>query len=252
VIRIFENALNGLGFAAIALAIFYAIIDMLAARHRLLAEHAQLSQEIPGCAEQLELRSAAVQTEDIPNRLLRMIRSNTERIQRTIVGLRLLSRDAAGDPFVNTPVAGIILNTVELCQERFRLRSVDIEKETPGPDIAIECRPSQIGQVILNLLNNSFDAVKDLPEKWIKVTVTDGEEWVEIAIEDSGWGIPKETVDRLFVPFFTTKSARHGLGLGLSISRAIIDAHHGEMALDASCSHTRFIVRLPKHQPREC
>jgi len=422
-IRTFENALNGLGFAAIALAIFYALIDMLAARHRLLAEHAELSQEIAnrkrieealrksevkyrelvenansiilrmdragrvtfinefaqrffgfaeheilgrsvvgtivppedsegrdlaamiqgivenpldyannenenmrsngervwiawtnkpivdaagyvqetlcvgnditsrvrtekllaeqrtqmiesarlaslgtmagsiaheinnplaviaGCAEQLESRAAAPQTDDIPSRLLRMIRGNTERIQRTIQGLRSLSRDASGDPFVKTPVANIILNTVELCRERFRLNSIDIENETPGPDVAIECRPSQIGQVILNLLNNSFDAVKELPEKWIKLTVIDREEWVEIAVEDSGWGIPKETADRLFVPFFTTKSTQRGLGLGLSISHAIIDAHHGEMILDPSCSHTRFLVRLPKHQP---
>jgi C4-dicarboxylate-specific signal transduction histidine kinase len=178
-----------------------------------------------------------------------MIRGNTERIQRTIQGLRSLSHDASGDPFQKTPVANIILNTVELCQERFRLNSIDIRNETPGPNVAIECRPSQISQVILNLLNNSFDAVKELPEKWIKLTVTDRKECVEIAVEDSGWGIPKETADRLFVPFFTTKSAQRGLGLGLSISHAIIDAHHGEMILDSSCSHTRFLVRLPKRQP---
>jgi len=206
---------------------------------------------IAGCAEQLEARAAAAKTDDpLMDKLLRMIRSNTGRIQKTIQGLRSLSRDASGDPFAKSPLATIIGGTVELCQERFRLNNIHIETEMPDPALVIECRPAQIGQVLLNLLNNSFDAVKDSPEKWIRLTVADGEEWVEIAVVDSGSGLSEGIADRLFVPFVTTKSEQHGLGLGLSISHAIVEAHHGEIANDAGCDHTRFVVRLPKRQPQ--
>jgi len=205
---------------------------------------------IAGCTEQLETHMTAAKTNDeLADKLLQMIRRNTERIKKTIQGLRSLSRDASNDPFEKSSIATIIRSTVDLCQEQFRLNNIRIETETTDPAIAIECRPSQIGQVVLNLLNNSFDAVKDLPERWIRLTVADEGEWVEIAVEDSGTGIPKDIADRLFVPFFTTKSEQHGLGLGLSISHAIIDTHHGAIATDSSCSHTRFLVRLPRHQP---
>jgi len=205
---------------------------------------------ISGCAEQLEIGATTPQMNDaVANKLLRMIRSNTDRIQKTILGLRALSRDASGDPFVNSSLSILIENTVALCQERFRLSSIRLELDMPSQPLSFECRPSQVGQVLLNLLNNSFDAVKDLPEKWIKLSTALRGDWVEIAVEDSGSGIPKEIAGQLFVPFFTTKSERHGLGLGLSISHAIIEAHHGEIAVDASGSHTRFVVRLPIRQP---
>lgn len=205
---------------------------------------------ISGCAEQLEIGATAPQVNDaVANRLLRMIRSNTDRIQKTILGLRALSRDATSDPCVNSSLTLLIESTVALCQERFRLNSIRLEVEMPSEDLAFECRPAQIGQVLLNLLNNSFDVVKDLPEKWIRLSTALRGDWVEIAVEDSGPGIPKEISEQLFVPFFTTKSEQHGLGLGLSISHAIVEAHHGEIAVDASSSHTRFVVRLPVCQP---
>ena len=205
---------------------------------------------IAGCIEQLETKAIAAQTlGDLAKGLLPMIHRNVERIQKTIQGLRALSRDASEDPFASASVDTIIQNTIELCQERFRRHDIHFEIGIPVPAVSIECRSSQISQVILNLLNNAFDAVKDLPERWIRLTVTDLEAAVRIAVEDSGPGIPKDIVDRLFVPFFTTKPEQLGLGLGLSISRIIVKQHRGEIALDFSCSHTRFLVRLPRHQP---
>lgn len=205
---------------------------------------------IAGCIEQLEAGGATSGIDtDLAHRLLPMIHRNIERIQKTIQGLRSLSREASGDPFVRASVESIVADTVELCRERFRLCRIHFEIAGPIPVISIECRPSQISQVILNLLNNSFDAVKELPERWIGLAVVDLGEEVEIAVEDSGPGLPREIAERVFVPFFTTKPEQRGLGLGLSISRVIIEAHHGELAADSLCNHTRFFARLPKRQP---
>lgn len=206
---------------------------------------------IAGCAEQLEARSGDGQADgEFTRRLLQMIRRNVQRIQKTIQGLRSLSRDASGDPFTEASVAAIIGDAAEPCHERFRIHDIDFDTGMPDPSVTIECRPSQISQVVLNLLNNSFDAVKDLPDRWIRLSVAELGEQVEIAVEDSGPGIPKELLEHLFVPFFTTKSDDHGLGLGLSISQAIVEAHQGEIGTDSSNRHTRFFVRLPKCRHR--
>ncbi len=204
---------------------------------------------IAGCAEQIE--NLAMNADTAPattKQLAGMMRRNASRIQRIVQGMRELSRDGSGAPFVPTPVVSIIADVLELCQERFRLHDVRIENVCPDDSLLIECRPSQICQVVLNLLNNSFHAVENLPEKWVKLDIADFGKQIEIAISDSGAGIPKEIADHIFTPFFTTKFEQHGLGLGLSISRSIVEAHHGEIALDPSCNNTRFVIRLPKRE----
>lgn len=205
---------------------------------------------IAGCVEQLEASGPDTpENDELARRLLALIRDNTYRIQKTIQGLRSLSRDASGDPFVEHPLAGIFENTVELCQQRFRVNGVRLEVCSPDPALTIECRPAQVAQILINLLNNAFDAVRNSPEKWVKLTAVASEGQVEIAVEDSGPGFPPEVADRLFVPFFTTKSEKEGLGLGLSISHAIVAAHGGDMAADTLSGHTRFVFRLPRlHQ----
>ncbi len=205
---------------------------------------------IAGCIEQLEACTAdAAEGRELSGRLLPMIQRNIARIKKTIQGLRALSRDASEEPFASASMAAIIEDTLVLCQERFRLHGICLEVEEPVPAVSIECRPSQICQVLLNLLNNSFDALKNLSSKWIRIMVIDTGNGVEIAVEDSGPGIPEDIAGHLFVPFFTTKPVQSGLGLGLSISRVIAEAHHGELAIDSSCPHTRFVLRLPKRQP---
>jgi signal transduction histidine kinase len=62
--------------------------------------------------------------------------------------------------------------------------------------------------------------------------------------------VPLELRDKIFDPFFTTKGRNKGIGLGLSISQKIVESHHGELILDADFPNTRFLVRLPKRQPR--
>lgn len=173
------------------------------------------------------------------------IMSTCERISNIIKGLKSFSRNADKDPFALTYLKDILNETIEICRERFHLSGIILKIGTI-PDVNIYARPCQISQVILNLLNNSYDAIKDQKEKWIELGLVQvNEHLIEFSIADSGHGIPKEIADKIMSPFFTTKPVGKGTGLGLSISKEIIEAHSGTLSLDDSSPHTRFVIRLP-------
>ena len=115
-------------------------------------------------------------------------------------------------------------------------------------DIFIECNPTQITQVLVNLLNNARDAIGDLSTKWIRVSVNDFEDIVEIKIIDSGKGIPLETVKKMFNPFYSTKEIGKGTGLGLSLSKTFIETHGGTFTYNENTINTEFVIVLPKKQ----
>jgi PAS domain S-box-containing protein len=112
----------------------------------------------------------------------------------------------------------------------------------------------QLQQVIMNLVTNAIDAMKPITDRpqtlRLKSEVRDGE-YVLVTVEDSGTGIDPEKMDRLFETFFTTKP--HGMGMGLSICRSIIEAHHGRLWASAGAKHgSVFRFELPlKQEPAE-
>jgi C4-dicarboxylate-specific signal transduction histidine kinase len=105
--------------------------------------------------------------------------------------------------------------------------------------------PIQLEQVLLNLLNNSRDAVAGSDEKRIRVSSLVAEAAVFLAVEDSGPGIPVELEERIFDPFFTTKDVGQGTGLGLSIVYGIVKDHDGQISADNTTSGARFVIQLP-------
>lgn len=170
----------------------------------------------------------------------------TERIAKTVAGLRNFSRDGSRDPFVPKSMAELISETAALCEERMKNHGVTFILPEVGSDIMVDCRSVEISQVLLNLLNNAYDAVQARGEKWIKVGLElDGSD-VLLSVTDSGPGISEEVQARLFQPFFTTKEVGKGTGLGLSISIGIVDAHKGALSYDRTCPNTKFVVRLPR------
>ena len=130
-----------------------------------------------------------------------------------------------------------------MCHERFKTNGVNL---TVGevPDVFIRCRATQISQVLINLLNNSYDAIETLPEKWVKVELDAGSERARIRIVDSGLGIPLEIRDKILNPFFTTKEIGKGTGLGLSVSKGIIDEHGGVLSVPENVKNTTFEIEL--------
>lgn len=180
--------------------------------------------------------------------LLKMIETTVERIAKIVSGLKSFSRDATQEPFHNVSIKKIIAETLILCQEKMKNHGIDLRVADIPDSLQVSCREIQISQVLLNLLNNAYDAIEPLPEKWIQIECTEQGDHVELSITDSGPGIPPEIQDKLFQPFFTTKGVGKGTGLGLSISQGILKAHHGKFFLGKS-KNTQFLIQLPKRQP---
>lgn len=176
------------------------------------------------------------------------ISRTADKIARIIKSLRSFAREGTQDPFELAPIRQIIEETLEFCRQRFYNHGIEIELVDIDPDLEIECRLVQIEQVLLNLLNNSFDAIQNLEEKWIKISVKEFDDNIEIYIADSGHGIDPKIAEQIMMPFFTTKEVGKGTGLGLSISAGILRSHGGNLILKKDEKHTTFVMQLPKWQ----
>ena len=152
-------------------------------------------------------------------------------------------------------VYDIINQTVSLIRTIIKKDQIDlvIALQENLPDI--KCRSQQIQQVLMNLLTNARDASNEKfpqthPDKAILLTCgqfqKEGRKWIRIKVEDHGKGIPKAIQDKIFEPFFSTKTKDKGTGLGLSISFGIVQDHHGRLYMQTREGHyTRFILELP-------
>jgi signal transduction histidine kinase len=137
---------------------------------------------------------------------------------------------------------------MELCQERMRNRDIKLHFDSSNPEQKISGKYVMLLQIIVNLLNNSIDAVTTSQDRWIRLELIVKGQELHVAVEDSGAGIPEHLRDRIKSPFFTNKPIGKGTGLGLSIVDGIIRDRGGEFFLDTKAPHTRFVVRFPLAQ----
>ncbi|MBC7693516.1 MAG: PAS domain-containing protein [Methylotenera sp.] len=205
---------------------------------------------IYGKAEQLVWLAKKSQVDsELVEDTAKKIKETVIRISKIVKSLRAFSREGSQDPFQITQIGGIIQDTVELCHQKLRHHGVEFRVlDAEASEERIECRPVEISQVLLNLLNNSFDAIMGLSEKWIELRVVKSGDHLLLTLTDSGSGIPGPVREKLFEPFFTTKEVGKGTGLGLSVSKGIIESHGGSMKIDHDSPHTRFVIRLPVRQ----
>ena len=106
--------------------------------------------------------------------------------------------------------------------------------------------PQDIGRVLLNLINNAFQAVADMKKPEVIVTTKKLDNAIEIRVSDKGPGIPEQIREKIFQPFFTTKPTGQGTGLGLSLSYDIVKAHGGEIKVESEMRKgSEFVISLP-------
>lgn len=169
-----------------------------------------------------------------------------EKITRIIKALRTFSRNSENDPMEKASVNQIINSTLDLCREKFLTAGIKLNIEV-DPELTIKCRPTEISQVILNLLNNAFDASTGSDNSSITIKAHKLHQQVEILISDNGQGISAHVVDKIMHPFFTTKEVGKATGLGLSISKGLVEGHQGTLTYVPGSGPTIFQILLPKY-----
>ena len=182
---------------------------------------------------------------------LSAIENNSIRIDKIIQSLKSVSRKSDRDPFEQVSIRKIIDEAVEISKERLNKSQISFDysfDDIIDYDYKILARSSEIVQVLVNLFNNSFDAVKMTPQPWIKICLFLKGDRFQIEVVDSGESISAEVVSKMMQPFFTTKTAGSGTGLGLSVSKQIIKNHNGELFYDENSKHTKFIFQLKRSE----
>jgi signal transduction histidine kinase len=173
------------------------------------------------------------------------IAGTVDRSTKIVQSLRAFSRETSQNDKVEYAVSRIVSDALDLCYEKFKIHGIELEINV-DQDLVMNCRPTEIAQVLVNLLNNSYDAIEKLDTKKISVnTKILDDETFEISVTDSGKGIPPEIQDKIMQPFFTTKEFGKGTGIGLSISKGIIESHDGALYVDRYAPTTRMVIVLP-------
>ncbi len=174
-----------------------------------------------------------------------MVAQQVKRLSEITRRLMNFSRNVAEEPrmeevFVNGPIE----ETVAIVQHEYRINRIEIVLALQQNLPPVIANPGALQQVFLNLLINARDAMRD--GGTITITTESSGFYVVVKFSDTGTGIAKEHLDKIFMPFFTTKGEGTGTGLGLSICRKIISEHKGEIKVESTVGKgTTFSIFLP-------
>jgi signal transduction histidine kinase len=201
---------------------------------------------VRGLVEELAGKTAGRSALDDLERLVKDGLFGIEQISEIVANLKNFSRLDRG------MVAEFDLH--EGIESSIRIGHAQLEKRIVhkqfGPIPRVSCSPSQINQVILNLLANAAQATRDGDGTITVRTAMRDAAHVLVEVVDNGSGIPADVLPKIFDPFFTTKAVGKGTGLGLSVSYKIIENHGGKLEVQSKPgAGTRFTIVLPINPP---
>ncbi|WP_140721377.1 ATP-binding protein [Pseudomonas sp. Hp2] len=186
-------------------------------------------------------------TRDLPQ-LMAESREGIERVTRIVRDLKDFSYSDRSESWKLVDLHAGLESTINIIWNELKYK-VTLERRY-GELPLVECLPSELNQVYMNLLLNAGQAIAERGTITV-ATGKEGNDHVWIEFKDSGSGIPADLQQRIFDPFFTTKPVGSGTGLGLSISYGIINKHHGRIDVDSAPGQgATFRIVLPVRQPR--
>jgi signal transduction histidine kinase len=183
--------------------------------------------------------------DDIPQ-LMEESKEGIVRVRKIVQDLKDFSHVDANPQWQLANLNKGIDSTLNVVNNEVKYKADVIKNYGDIPDI--QCLPSQINQVVMNLVVNAAHAMEQT-RGTISISTGTGTEGVWLEVADSGTGIAKDALPRIFDPFFTTKPIGKGTGLGLSLSYGIIQKHHGHIAVESELGiGTTFRITLPLTQ----
>jgi signal transduction histidine kinase len=184
--------------------------------------------------------------EDIPN-LIQESRDGLDRIKKIVMDLKNFSHPGE-DTLKLTDINQCLDSTLNIVWNELKYKASIVKDYSDMTEV--KCYPQQLNQVFINILVNAAQAIEKQGE--IRIATRQTGDQVEIAISDTGQGIPEKNLNRIFDPFFTTKPVGKGTGLGLNVSYNIIKKHEGTITVHSELGKgTTFIIRVPVNGPAE-
>lgn len=183
------------------------------------------------------------------HQLLQGIEEGSKRTAEIVRGLRIFAR-ADKDTLVPANI-NECLNSTVVVMKSITKGQVTVEKNLDEEMPYIECFPGKLNQVIANLVSNAVAATK-IPgriasERHVSIQSSHDEKNVYIIVKDNGVGMDEATLEKIFMPFYTTKPVGEGTGLGLSIAKSIIEDHGGNISVQSTPGvGTEFLIHLPR------
>jgi PAS domain S-box-containing protein len=169
------------------------------------------------------------------------------RIAKIVKVLKIYSRIERPEDYVIESFEKILSDSLNECQIRVEKHNIQMTIKNTTCHVNIKCIPDEISQVFINLINNSIDSIESNPTKSIclSIDLIKNQDFVRFSIHDSGEKLSEEVISKLAQPFFTTKTAGKGTGLGLNISKKIIEEHGGTLYYDTNSLIKEFVIELP-------
>lgn len=190
-------------------------------------------------------------TDDKVDENLQLVSELTEQASGIVEHLKVFARKTS-DEIETVPLTGVIDRALTLLAPKFRKDAIEVRTEMPAAEVQVAANAIRLEQVLVNLLSNACDAVRETPRKQVCVRLSLLPGRANLQVGDSGPGISDEALPHLFDPFFTTKEVGKGLGLGLSISYGIVRNFGGSIrAGNGADGGAVFQIELPLAVTRE-
>jgi len=174
------------------------------------------------------------------------LKKSVDRISKIVNGLRKFSKSGNQNLYKEESIEKIISEALVFVDYKLKKHEIELKLDIQN-NYSILCDPLEIEQVIINLISNAADAIKNLDIKWIQIkafqhTLDNNEQTFHLQIIDSGLGISQSEEDKIFQPFYTTKQLGEGTGLGLSIAKGLLEQHKAKIQINRSFQNTCFEI----------
>jgi signal transduction histidine kinase len=204
-----------------------------------------------------EILRDELEEKDPKNEYIGKILSDVDRINDIVTNLQSFSRRLKGDKSP-TDVKEVMEASIRMLSTQFAQKGINVSMDADGTLPETLASREEIEEVFSHLLINAMQAMPSGGDISVRMRLLTGaqkgieeeerphSEYIEVIVQDTGIGISKENIDRIFIPFFTTKTDWKGTGLGLSVVHRIITDHHGAIDVESDAGKgSKFIIRLP-------
>jgi nitrogen fixation/metabolism regulation signal transduction histidine kinase len=207
-------------------------------RHEILNSISPIKLIAGNLSERMQTQGERLDLEQLKKEEVEEIRTGLDTIHRRASGLSVFL-----DAYTNlyrtpefnarqSPVLPLLQRIVELFRKQADLQETRLEVHCSDPGLELTMDPRMIEQVLINLVKNAMEAVKTEKNRNIRLAASATQKAVEIAVEDTGTGIPGDQMESIFMPFFSTKES--GTGVGLSFSQHVMQLHKGYIRVSSS------------------